>query len=90
MRHGPKAVIDKDTLVIYFFSNNEYVNRYEQDLVNAMKDGNDAMFCLGVSENDKPIENTDAQISFGIDATKIDGRFFTCLFSTCWSVIGFL
>ncbi len=71
----------KDTLVIYFFSNNEYANRYEQDLVNSMKDGNDAMFCLGVSESYEAIENTDAQISFGIDIKKywkIFYRFVRC------------
>ena len=43
----------KTRLVVYFFSNNDYVKRYEQDLVNAMKDGNNAMFCLGVSESDE-------------------------------------
>ncbi len=89
LRHGPKAVIDEDTLVIYFFSNDEYANRYEQDLVNAMKDGNNAMFCLGVSENYKPIENIDAQISFGIDAKKLMEDFLPVCSVLVGQLLGF-
>ncbi len=89
LRHGPKAVINEDTLVVYFFSNDEYANRYEQDLVNAMKDGNDAMFCLGVSENYKPIENTDAQISFGVDAEKIMEDFLPVCSVVVGQLLGF-
>jgi tagatose-6-phosphate ketose/aldose isomerase len=89
LRHGPKAVINKDTLVIYFFSNNEYANRYEQDLVNAMKDGNSAMFCLGVSESYKLIENTDAQISFGVDAQRIMEDFLPVCSVLVGQLLGF-
>lgn len=56
-RHGPKAVIDENTLVMYFFSNNEYVLQYETDLVHSMKNGTAAMFQLCVSNN--KIENID-------------------------------
>jgi tagatose-6-phosphate ketose/aldose isomerase len=89
LRHGPKAVINKDTLVIYFFSNNEYANRYEQDLVNAMKDGNNAMFCLGVSESYEPVENTDAQISFGVDGQKIMEDFLPVCSVVVGQLLGF-
>ncbi|HYJ65839.1 MAG TPA: SIS domain-containing protein [Parafilimonas sp.] len=89
LRHGPKAVIDEDTLVIYFFSNDEYANRYEQDLVNAMKDGNDAMFCLGISESAASIANTDAQISFGVDAQKIMEDFLPVCSVLVGQLLGF-
>lgn len=49
-RHGPKAVIDGDTLVVYYFSNRKDVFRYERDLVISMEKGNKPLFQLGISE----------------------------------------
>jgi len=37
-RHGPKAVIDQDTALIYIFSNNGFVRKYEDDLVKSITD----------------------------------------------------
>ena len=49
-RHGPKAVIDEGTIVIFLFSGNESVQRYEKDLVKDMQRGKKAMRLIGVSE----------------------------------------
>lgn len=89
LRHGPKAVIDEQTLVVYFFSNNDYVKQYEEDLVNAMKDGNDALYCLGVSEEYKLIKNTDDQVSFGIQGEKIDEDFLPVCAIIAGQLLGF-
>ena len=89
LRHGPKAVIDEDTLVIYFFSNNEYVKNYEQDLANAVKHGNTAMFCLGVSENYKLIKHIDEQVSFGIESEKITEDFLPVCAVIVGQLLGF-
>lgn len=35
-RHGPKSVINQDTLIISFLSNNHYVRSYEEDLLKEM------------------------------------------------------
>jgi len=35
-RHGPKAVINNSTVVVYLFSNNAYANCYELDLVRSV------------------------------------------------------
>lgn len=35
-RHGPKAIVNNRTIVVYLFSNNERTNRYEFDLVNSV------------------------------------------------------
>lgn len=48
-RHGPKAVIDAATLVVYFFNGNENVRRYETDLLRTMGRGTRALFQLGIS-----------------------------------------
>ncbi|MEZ2445795.1 SIS domain-containing protein [Chitinophaga sp. RCC_12] len=47
-RHGPKAIIDENTLVVYIFSNNSYVLNYEKDLVISMKQGNKALLEMGI------------------------------------------
>jgi len=50
-RHGPKAAINEDTLLIYFFSNDEYVFAYEKDLVNQINTNNQVVGQIAVSEN---------------------------------------
>jgi len=75
LRHGPKAVIDEKTLVVYFLSNNEYVKKYESDLIQAMEHGNHTMYQLAVSERLDKVYNFDAQINFGIDNLNIEEDF---------------
>lgn len=48
-RHGPKAVVDEETLLVYYFSNNESVLRYEIDLVNGMEEGKKPLRQIGVA-----------------------------------------
>jgi tagatose-6-phosphate ketose/aldose isomerase len=50
-RHGPKAVTDERTMLIFIFSNNPYVQQYERDLVNSMKKGKKALFAIGIYES---------------------------------------
>jgi len=49
-RHGPKAVIDKSTVVVYLFSNKNYVEQYEKDLVSEICKQELGMYSIGVSE----------------------------------------
>ncbi len=39
-RHGPKAAINGETLLVYFFSDNDYVFSYEKDLVKQINTNN--------------------------------------------------
>ena len=89
LRHGPKAVIDENTLVVYFFSNNKYVQRYEQDLVNTMKDGNNAMFSLSVSEQPTTTDDIDAQINFGEAQRQINEDFLPVCSILVGQLLGF-
>lgn len=50
-RHGPKAVIDASTLIVYLFSNDPHVLQYERDLVDSMKKGNPPMLEIGIIES---------------------------------------
>lgn len=50
-RHGPKAVTDENTLLVFIFSNNPYVQQYERDLVLSMKKGKRALFTIAIFES---------------------------------------
>jgi len=54
LRHGPKAVIDRNTLVCYIFSNEAYVSKYERDLVYSMKKGHPPLLEIGIMETVLP------------------------------------
>ncbi len=49
-RHGPKAVVNEKTLLVYYFSNRKDVFLYEKDLVEAMDEGKKPLFQIGISE----------------------------------------
>lgn len=68
-RHGPRAVIDETTLVVYFFNNNPYVQQYENDLLHAMKTGNPPMFHLGVGVHGMNTDELDAQVYFNSEGS---------------------
>jgi tagatose-6-phosphate ketose/aldose isomerase len=89
LRHGPKAVIDESTLVIYFLSNDGYARRYELDLINSMGKGNLTMFQLGVSENFEKISNLDAQVNFGNGLQSISEDFLPVCAIITGQLIGF-
>ena len=55
-RHGPEVVIDKGTLVTYIFSNNQYVNKYEKDLVRSVKKSSQYLYSVGIMEEDLDVE----------------------------------
>jgi tagatose-6-phosphate ketose/aldose isomerase len=50
-RHGPKAVTDGLTLMVFIFSNNLYVQQYEKDLVLSMNKGKKALYTIAISES---------------------------------------
>jgi tagatose-6-phosphate ketose/aldose isomerase len=51
-RHGPRAVVNQDTLLVFLFSNDQYVAQYEQDLVRAINNGEKGLYRLGIMEKD--------------------------------------
>jgi len=50
-RHGPKAVIDKNTLLIYLLSSNDFVRKYEIDLLQQINANNQVVAQIAVSSN---------------------------------------
>jgi tagatose-6-phosphate ketose/aldose isomerase len=50
-RHGPKAVVNEKTLMVYFHSNDPYVKKYEDDLVSSINAEQDPAFTLAVCKD---------------------------------------
>lgn len=50
LRHGPKAVINESTLVVYLFSNDDFVNKYEYDLVRSINQQKEKLYEIGIGE----------------------------------------
>jgi len=88
-RHGPKAVVNEHTLMVYYFSNVREVIRYEIDLVKGMKEGRKPLFQLGISE--MPIEeiSIDELLVLSDKAGAVSEAFLTVSTILLGQVLGF-
>lgn len=48
-RHGPKSIINKDTIICGFLSNNDYIYKYEKDLFKELKEENIGKKIIGIT-----------------------------------------
>lgn len=55
-RHGPKAVVSPDSLIVYLLSENPATRRYEYDLIRQIKANNEVAGYIGVSQSVPEIE----------------------------------
>lgn len=57
-RHGPKAVVDRATLMLYFVSPDPYVAQYERDLVRSVQAEQNPMCSIAISSSplDWPVD----------------------------------
>ena len=76
-RHGPKVVIDESTLVVYLFSNNDYVAKYERDLVTSMKKGQPPLLEVGIMESVTQTLDLDFMFPFSENGTRIKEEYLT-------------
>jgi len=88
-RHGPKVVINEKTLLMYFFSNNLYVQQYEIDLINAVNNKQKGMFSIGVME--QPIKGIDLDLQIVLSREKqtLNQYFLTPVSVLPAQIIGF-
>lgn len=75
-RHGPKAVVDEKTLMVYFFSNDEYVRKYEKDLVNSMKESSKPLYSLGIMDRGFPDLILDKEIQFAYSEKDMEESYW--------------
>jgi len=88
-RHGPKAVIDSDTLMVYLFSNNPYVQQYEKDLVQSNSNGQSGISSIGVMEHAIQDISIDEQLILADENTHFDECFLTLVSVLPAQMLGF-
>lgn len=88
-RHGPKAVVDENTLIVYLFSNDNYVNQYEVDLVNANVSGRKNLFTIGVMEQEIKVPGMDLQIILSDNGKNIQEDFMSVVSVLPAQLLGF-
>ncbi len=88
-RHGPKAVINAATLMVYLFSNDEYVFQYEKDLIKAIDAGERGLYSIGISEKQHAELNFDLPIILSEDGEKVDEEFLSVCAVLPAQILGF-
>lgn len=80
-RHGPKVVINPATLIVYLFSNNDYVAQYENDLVADINRGDKGIYQIGIAESN--LRNSSAGALDMIILLPCAENLYEDLFSVC-------
>ncbi len=70
-RHGPKAVVNNKTLLVYLSSNDTYVQAYENDLINSIAKEQNPLHTLLITEEKNNNVIVDTQIYFSETNKKI-------------------
>ncbi len=89
LRHGPKAVIDDTTVIIYLFSNDPYVEQYENDLVNEVNNQNLGMFSIGIFDKQKSEIKLDMSIGINNDHKTLDEDFLSIVSILPAQILGY-
>ncbi len=76
-RHGPKAVTDEKTLIVFIFSNDPFVLQYEKDLVLSMRKGKKPFSTIGIFENAVDGLEFDLKIQLGSPGYSLDEELLT-------------
>ena len=71
-RHGPKAVTNEETLIVFIFSNNPFVLQYERDLVLSMRKGKKPLYTIGIFEYDVNGLEFDLEIKLSESGNHLD------------------
>ncbi len=90
-RHGPKAIIDKSTLLIYIFSSDPYVYKYEADLVRSINETEEFIYSIGIgqSSNDLNDLQLNLNIPLALDDDKMEDDFFSICSVLPAQILGF-
>jgi len=89
LRHGPQAVINSKTLLVYLFSNSQYVQPYEADLVKSINNGEKGMFQIGIGESSQKEAFVDLMIELSEEDEKIEEEFLSVCSVLPAQILGF-
>ncbi|MEL7832907.1 SIS domain-containing protein [Fodinibius sp. Rm-B-1B1-1] len=87
-RHGPKAIIDDDTLLVYLLSNEDYTSQYEYDLIEQVNRHNINLHTIGISETDSDLDYLDFNISIN-NRSELEEGFWAIACTLPSQIIGF-
>ena len=76
-RHGPKAVTNEKTLMVFIISNDPYVQQYEKDLILSMKKGKKPLKTIAVFESPVNDLNFDLGIRLSETGNHLDQELLT-------------
>lgn len=89
-RHGPRAVVNKSTLITYLLSNNAYARQYELDLVKAIAESPTGVKSVGVGRDlDKLGVDFDFTIKFPECLAEVPEEFNSVIYILPAQIIGF-
>jgi len=88
-RHGPKAVINPKTLMVYFFAAEQYCLRYEIDLLRAINNGENGLFSIGLMEHDIPEVGVKLKIILSDNNKNMDPDFMPVCYTLVGQILGF-
>jgi tagatose-6-phosphate ketose/aldose isomerase len=88
-RHGPKAVINPATLLVYLFSNNAYVHQYEGDLVKSISLGEKGLFSIGITETAINNMDLDLPIVLSTNGGTVEEEFLSVCSVLPAQILGF-
>ena len=89
-RHGPRAVVDETTLIIYLLSNNAYAQQYELDLIRSINESPTGAKSVGIGHDfDAQGLNIDFAIKFPKCPLNIPDEFYTVFYILPAQIIGF-
>ncbi len=87
-RHGPKAVINDETLIVYLLSNNIRTNRYENDLVYQIAQHDIDLITLAIAESNNFSPEVDYAISIA-DSSRLPEDFWAIFCTLPAQILGF-
>jgi tagatose-6-phosphate ketose/aldose isomerase len=88
-RHGPKVIIDAHTLIVYLFSNKEYVSSYETDLVGAVNKSDGGLYQVGVTESPLNDRRLNLNVSFTDQEGQVEEEFLSVCHVLPAQMLGF-
>ena len=87
-RHGPKAIIDDQTLLVYLISNKQDVFQYEKDLISQIHAHDIGVTTLAITEKPYDIINTDYTVTIEKESY-IDDNLWAIACTLPAQIIGF-
>jgi len=90
-RHGPKAVVNESTVLVFLFSTDENVFRYEKDLAHQILDDGVAKHCIGIFCNEKQVDGLELEqkIIFDLDKETQKSAYNTILYVLPAQILGY-